>query len=282
MATTACKKFERGTGIPLTYSYTQISQYLGCPRRYRYRYLDGWQEKGTRAPLLFGRAFEQALAAFFLGQDSIAALFREWGVYRETALDCSNGDSWDRMVRQGVQLLELFAQYDRIRIPQPRENLQVKIVRPMPGGNEFVAYIDAIGSLDGKRCLIEWKTTASRYPEEPSGLVSLGPQLICYSWITGIPNVALVVFVRKRNPEIQYLHTEISESQWQEFGELVGAVAGQIEAGQFLPHSGVRFPQNGCVSCPYLGLCLGNPDLVASNLIRRPQASEFDWLNELE
>jgi len=24
----------------MTYSYTQISQYLGCPRRYRYLYLD--------------------------------------------------------------------------------------------------------------------------------------------------------------------------------------------------------------------------------------------------
>ena len=28
----------------MVYSYTQISQYLRCPRSYRYRYLDGWQE----------------------------------------------------------------------------------------------------------------------------------------------------------------------------------------------------------------------------------------------
>ena len=45
----------------MTYSYTQISQYLTCPRRYRHRYLDGWKEKDTRAAMLFGRAFEQAL-----------------------------------------------------------------------------------------------------------------------------------------------------------------------------------------------------------------------------
>ena len=42
----------------MTYSYTQISQYLTCPRRYRHRYLDGWKEKDTRAAMLFGRAFE--------------------------------------------------------------------------------------------------------------------------------------------------------------------------------------------------------------------------------
>ena len=47
----------------MNYSYTQISQYLTCPRKYRHRYLDGWQEKDTRAAMLFGRAFEQAIAA---------------------------------------------------------------------------------------------------------------------------------------------------------------------------------------------------------------------------
>ena len=61
----------------MTYSYTQISQYLTCPRRYRHRYLDGWQEKDTRAVMLFGRAFEKALAAYFIHEDSAAVLFRE-------------------------------------------------------------------------------------------------------------------------------------------------------------------------------------------------------------
>ena len=37
----------------MIYSYTQLSHYLACPRKYRYRYLDGWHEKETRAGLLF-------------------------------------------------------------------------------------------------------------------------------------------------------------------------------------------------------------------------------------
>jgi len=49
----------------MTYSYTQISQYLTCPRRYRYRYLEGWKEKDTRAAMLFGRAFERGLGRPF-------------------------------------------------------------------------------------------------------------------------------------------------------------------------------------------------------------------------
>ena len=117
---------------------------------------------------------------------------------RAKTLHYSNRDSWDRMLRQGIMLLTRFCQDDRIQVPQPRRNLQIKFTRPVAGKNDFVAYIDAIGKLDGTRCLLEWKTSSSRYPEEPEGLLSLDPQLVCYSWMTGIAEVAQVVFVRKQ------------------------------------------------------------------------------------
>src|SRR3989442_1241718 len=175
----------------MIYSYTQVSQYLTCPRRYRHRYLDGWQEKDTRAAMLFGRAFERALAAFFLRQDAAAALFQEWKLYKDQKLESSHGDPGDRMREKGIQLLARFCQEDRVRIRHPRRNLQIKFVRPLSGQNEFVAFIDAIGQLDGRRSLIEWKTTASRYSEAPDGLLALDPQLVCYSWMTGISDVAM-------------------------------------------------------------------------------------------
>jgi len=265
----------------MTYSYTQISQYLRCPRSYRYRYLDGWREKDTRAAMIFGRCFEKALAAYFCQEDSAAALFKEWGAHRDAPLEYGKGESWDKLVHQGVHLLHLLAQDDRIRIPRPMQNLQLKLIRSLSNGNQFVSYIDAIGEIDGERHLIDWKTTTSRYPEEPAGLLSLDPQLICYSWMSGIREVALVVFVRKHLPEIQYLKTSITEEQQKEFGQLVESAIGQIEAGHFLPHSGIRFPMNGCTSCSHLGLCLKNQPLIDSKLIRRPGASELDWLDQL-
>ena len=70
----------------MVYSYTQISQYLRCPRSYRYRYLDGWREKETRAAMAFGH----------------------------------------------------------VLIHDPGKNLQIKILRSLPDGAEFVAYMDAI------------------------------------------------------------------------------------------------------------------------------------------
>jgi PD-(D/E)XK nuclease superfamily len=265
----------------MTYSYTQISQYLRCPRSYRYRYLDGWREKDTRAAMVFGRSFEKALAAYFEQQDPTEALFKEWAAFRDTPFEYRKGESWDRLLHQGVHLLEKFVREDRVRISQPKENLQLKITRTLDRGNDFISYIDAIGELDGQPCLIDWKTTAARYSQEPEGLLSLDPQLICYSWISGIPDVAFVVFVRKQLPEIQYLKATISDEQRREFGRLVATTIDQVESGHFGSHSGIRFPQNGCVSCCHLGLCLDNQQLIEANLIRQAGASDLDWLSEL-
>lgn len=265
----------------MTYSFTQISHYLSCPRRYRYRYLDGWREKDTRPAMLFGRAFELALAAYFRREDAAVTLYREWAVYQKQALHYPGRDSWDRMLEQGIQLLDRFSQEDHVRILQPRRNLQIKFVRPLSAGNEFVAYVDAIGKLDGRSCLLEWKTTSARYPEQPEGLLALDPQLLCYSWITGIHEVAQVVFVRKRLVEIQYLRTTITDQQRQEFSQVVHDTIQQIESARFLPHSGIRFPQNPCSTCSYVGLCLGKAPLVEAALVRRPGAEDLGVFDEL-
>jgi len=148
-------------------------------------------------------------------------------------------------------------------------------------GNGWMLHVDAIECLDGTRCLLEWKTTASRYPEEPAGLLALDPQLVCYSWVTGIADVAQVVFVRKRLVEIQYFRTTISDEQREEFSHLVLDSIRRIEAAEFLPHSGIRFPQNPCTSCPYIGLCLGRQDLAEARLVRRPGAEDLGLFDEL-
>jgi hypothetical protein len=265
----------------MIFSHTQISNYLRCPRSYRLRYLDGWQEKETRAAMVFGRCFEQALKALFCGEDPGARLFDEWNAHHETSLVYKKGESWDRLLHQGVRFLQQFVQQDRVRIEDPQKNLQVKVERVLKGGHEFVSYLDAVGTLDGLPCIIDWKTTTSRYPEAPTGMLSLDPQLISYSWASGIPAVALAVFVRKSMPEIQYLKATISEEQRKEYGSLVEQMVGQIESGHFSAHSGIRFPQNGCVSCAHLGLCLGDVRLAETQLIRKAGARDLDWLDEL-
>jgi hypothetical protein len=264
----------------MNFSYTQISRYLSCPKSYRYRYIEGWNEKQTRAQMAFGRAFEIALGAFFRREDSSAALYDAWHEEQKNLLLFGLRDSSNRMLQQGISLLNLFAQSDRVQIAQPRSNLQVKFAKTLENADEFIAYVDAIGTVDGRRCIIDWKTTSQRYSEEPRGLLSLDPQLICYSWMTGITDAALIVFVRKNLPEIQYLHTHISEEARSNYASLVKQTVASIKKWQFPAHSGVRFPSNPCTGCSFLGLCLGNPQIAEKGLVQEP-GGDLGWLDEL-
>jgi len=264
----------------MTYSFTQISQYLRCPRRYRYKYLDGWVEKDTRASMIFGRCFETALGAYFRKEDPTAAFFREWDKYRDTRLEFGKNESWDKLYHGGIRLLERFARDNRVSIPIPEQNLQPKLLRTLSSGDTFVSYLDAIGELNRQKCIIEWKTTTTRYQEQPGSLLSLDPQLICYSWMSGIRDVALVAFVRKAVPEIQYLMASISDEQCSEYEQMVDAAVSRIQACEFYPQSDVRFPQNGCLSCSHIGMCLSNQQLISSKLFRKSGADALDWLEQ--
>jgi hypothetical protein len=179
-----------------------------------------------RAAMFFGRDFELALGAHFRREDPGEVLFREWSACKDQGLHFSNHDTWDRMLEQGIVPLTRSFQDDRIRVPQPRPNLQIKFTLPI-GRNEFVAYIDGIGYLDGTRCVLESKTSSNRYSEEPEGLLALDPQLVCYSWMTCISGVAQIVFVRKQFVEIQFLRTTITNTQRE---ELVEDSIGRIES----------------------------------------------------
>ena len=124
-------------------------------------------ERKRPVPPWSSAAALKMLSVLIFEERTAARLFTEWGAYRDAAFEYKKGETWDRMLHQGVHLLGRFAQDNRIRIAQPQDNLQIKTPAEPSEWNEFVSYIDAIGELDGQRCLIDWKTTTSRYTEGP-------------------------------------------------------------------------------------------------------------------
>ena len=194
-----------------------------------------------------------------------------WAPCKNLELVYSGNDSWDHMFRQGIQLLERFVRDGRVQIRQPRSRQQIRFTRKLSSDDSFVAFVDAVGELDSTPCVLEWKTSSARYPEEPDGIAALDPQLVCYSWMTGINDVTQVVFVRKRMVEVRYLRATITDAQRNEFEALVEDTVRRIESGLFLPYNGIRFPQNPCTTCPFVGLCLDQRDLVESGLTRKPR-----------
>jgi len=133
------------------YSYTQISQYLRCPRSYRYRYLDGLAGKRNTAAMVFGRCFEKALGAYFGQEDSAAVLFKgmecipRWS-FLNTAKESPGTVFSTKASICSKHLRGMIA----FGFRRPKKNLQIKILRALSGGSEFVAYLDAIGEIDGR------------------------------------------------------------------------------------------------------------------------------------
>ena len=144
------------------------------------------------------------------------------------------------MLEQGIHLLQRFARMTGCKSGIPAAICRSSS-RAQSERNEFVAYVDAIGKLDGDTLRDRLEDHLGRYPEEPEGLLALDPQLVCYSWITGIPNVAFVVFVRKRLVEVQYLRATITQEQRQRIRQMVASTIRQIEAAQFLPPAASAF-----------------------------------------
>ena len=75
-------------------------------------------------------------------------------------------------------------------------------------------------------------------------------------------------FVRKKQPEIQYLPARIRKRQWKAFEQTLDLLASEIEANHFYPRSGIRYPNNQCMNCPFRGLCLRKKALVEENLVK--------------
>ena len=61
--------------------------------------------------------------------------------------------------------------------------------------------------------------------------------------MTGISEVAQVVFVRKRLVEVQYLRTTITDEQREEFGHLVEDTIGESSPPSSCPTAASAFPR---------------------------------------
>ncbi len=251
------------------YSHTQISTYLQCPLKYRYKYLEGWKEKENKASLAFGKVFQTAVESQFLVEDSVEFFTKQWRAVKALELDYGNGDSWEKMLEQGQVLLERFREDQRVQIEDGRTDFQVKLRKALPmSQRDFLAYLDAIGWVDGIHSVIEWKTSTQAYPESLPRVLELDPQLVCYSWAAQKQEVCLVNFIRKKQPEIQYIHARIRKRQWKAFEQSLDMLVSEMEAGHFYPRSGIRYPNNQCLNCSYLGLCLRKRKLTEDKLVR--------------
>lgn len=209
-----------------THSYSAGQDFRQCRRLYKLKRLDGWRSREKRASQVFGECVESALQYFHANQckpgsgvDEFKRLWLQKRELKSLSYTVKEGD-WDDMYRMGADMLLLY----EIRLPSlgfcdPKFQLNYKKV-VFPGteyaGIEFTSFIDmratgvwkvrpedngpgaALGLLDPDRPIIIDIKTASATLDLTPNLLTLDPQLRSYAWVTGVPDVAFLWFVKSR------------------------------------------------------------------------------------
>ena len=208
------------------------------------------------------------LARFFRIKEDLAETFRNiWNSLHDRELRYGPRESWERLAATGGALLEKFFTEELPKlghVEAVEQGFTLAITSlPLP----FVGVIDLVADLDGKRSVIDFKTSASGYPEHE---VVLSDQLTAYELAhPEAEQVALCVFVKTAKPRIDW-HTSVRESaHLADYLNKIKLIGGAIAARQFY-----KRPGWWCGMCDYLTVCLGDEQKVRETLVQvAPAAS---------
>jgi CRISPR/Cas system-associated exonuclease Cas4 (RecB family) len=213
-------------------SYSRIQRYLTCPEQCRFYYVEGLRAKVESASLVFGAVVHLALAELFRhGADPVATFTKEWEALREVELRYSRKESWQSLKQKGEKLLQKFTREEVRKIGKV---ISVEKVFKLALSNldlPFIGIIDLIAEKEGKRTLVEFKTAVTDFEDYE---VVLSDQLTAYQLAEpDVKRVAVCVFVKSKEPRIEWHITERKPEQIVEYLDKVELVAGQIERRNF-------------------------------------------------
>ena len=159
-------------------SYSRINRYLHCPEQYRLYYLENLRPRAPSASLVFGQVLHRALAFFFQGQGEPAAFFQKaWGDAKHANLTYSQRESWEKLRASGEGLLAQFLREELPRLNNVQASEKLFELNITSLDLPFIGVIDLVADLDGKRTVVDFKTSGSAYEEHE---VVLSDQLTAY------------------------------------------------------------------------------------------------------
>jgi hypothetical protein len=190
---------------PVTsHSYSGGVTFRFCKRRYKLERKDGWRQKENNAATHFGDCVETAAIYHVNNKNSggIEHFVFQWNKFKDdkTLHYTDKEKSWEDMLRMGQHMLRLFEiWWPTSGITNPKFQLQYK-KEVFPGnqtysGLEFTSYVDIRADYKGKPLVVDVKTASLALPENPV-MLRLDAQLPDYAWVTGIPDIAFLNFVK--------------------------------------------------------------------------------------
>ena len=243
-------------------SHSRVSRYLHCPEQYRLYYIENLRPRFPAASLVFGKVVHRALAALFQnGEDPVEAFRRSWQEVSQVELTYNHRDSWEKLSSAGEALLRKFVEEELPRLTNVAATEKAFTLDITSLDLPFVGIIDLVADLDGKRTVVDFKTSASAYKEHEA---LMSDQLTAYGMAEpDSERAALCVLVKAAEPKIEWHLTRRSGDQITEYLTKVQLVGREIASRRFYKRPGMW-----CGWCDFLPVCLGSEDKVRETLIQ--------------
>ncbi|MFZ5479097.1 MAG: PD-(D/E)XK nuclease family protein [Myxococcota bacterium] len=245
--------------LPPYLSVSQVTTYLGCPRKYRFRYVERREPEKRSADLALGSAVHSAIewwanermAGRSPEADAALRILRvDW--HAQTATN--EYDFEDRTPEElkllGENLVRLFVERFKEEVPLGSEQrFEVELRHPLTGvaiPPRLVGVIDLV--LDG--ALGEIKTAARK-----TGVETYILQLAAYSYAwretMGVrPKIRVIELIKTKTPKVEVEEVTLTDRQEAWFVEVAIEAYFSMLAGAFHPNPGWM-----CERCEYRRAC---------------------------
>lgn len=242
-------------------SHSRITKYLTCPEQYRLYYVEGLRTRHPSASLVFGSVIHSALAQLFSGQaDAVTWFMQEWDNVLGHPLVYKPRETWETLRVAGHVLLSRFLREELPRIGEVRGVEQPFEISVTDLELPFVGVIDLVAEVNGKRTVIDYKTSSSGYGIQE---VNLSDQLTAYHLAEPeAARSAIWVLIKTKDPRIEWHPTGRTPAQLTEYLKKVRLVAGEIREGRFFKRPGLW-----CSWCDYLPVCTGQQAKANETLV---------------
>ena len=249
--------------LPDHLSYSQVSSYLMCPLRYKFRYIDQLSPEFISAPLAFGTAIHEAVGAFYhqhlLGEDlrpdQMVEVYRHaWSEKEPEEIRFFNGDDAAVSLAKAKQLLSVFhASFDpSVGILGVEEFFSIDMGKRIP---PLHGYIDVIEHHCNGSIVVADLKTAARKPSDTQ--VAQNIQLTAYSLgAAGLGfdpetlDLRLDVLVKTKEPQMVRMKTTRTYHDRQRFVKLAKSVWKGIKRDVWFPNHDWH-----CNQCSYSQSC---------------------------
>ncbi len=249
-----------GTFVKL--SPTKIITALACPRKFKYRYVDGLEPVGTPSALAFGRAVHAALAAAYARQntpmsaDEVAEAFTRYFDFLEAlGVNYKERESYETLREKGEALVTLWWETFRDDVLAAKVlSVEQELSYDVDVGLVVHGHPDVIEARDERLYIGDHKTAAS-WGENDEILHAKSIQLTAYAYLYWkvhhrLPDqLYLTVLKKTKKPEVFRYFTHRTRGDIEAFEDHVRYIAALIR----FYRENDNYPQNVCRDCSWCG-----------------------------